>query len=284
MSNLYISLATAKTRLGIIDAATDAQLLELLEAVSRDVDSFCFRHFYTVSAQYEIIPKGVNGVLVPDVLSLSEFGEDSVWGGTVDTVWDSTYYQLTPLNKLPFARIVATPLSAGLCEGGRYFATGVWGHGDGLKTDPFKLLGITANGSLDTTTDTLTLSAAADVSTGDTLRLESEQVYVSALAGLVATIDRAVNGTVAATHADETAIERAVYPAAVVGATLDSLAREWNLRSSTGIKSESVVGDFSITYESGGVNQPSGDTRARPDSLLSRDEAATLRRFRRSRY
>lgn len=68
----------------------------------------------------------------------------------------------------------------------------------------------------------LTVTSNAGISIGETLKIESEQVYVSAkdsTTGL--TIERAVNGTTAAAHANGVAIYRRRYPRMVEAAVRD---------------------------------------------------------------
>lgn len=63
----------------------------------------------------------------------------------------------------------------------------------------------------------LTVTAIDDIAAGETLVIESEQVYVSAVqkAANTATLVRAQNGTTAAAHANGTAIYRRRYPRAI---------------------------------------------------------------------
>ena len=62
-------------------------------------------------------------------------------------------------------------------------------------------------------------------SIGQTLWLENEQVFVSDIKTETLTIDRAMNGTTAATHVSTTPIYRQVYPPEVVQACLIQTTR-----------------------------------------------------------
>ena len=70
------------------------------------------------------------------------------------------------------------------------------------------------------------------MSPGDTLLIESEQLYVTAVSGNNLTAERGVNGTTAATHADDTAISRFVYPKQLVEAVVMQASRLWTRRAS----------------------------------------------------
>ena len=52
----------------------------------------------------------------------------------------------------------------------------------------------------------ITLDASHGVLKGETMRLDSEEMYVEAVSGTVVTVKRAWNGTVLATHANDTAV------------------------------------------------------------------------------
>lgn len=78
-----------------------------------------------------------------------------------------------------------------------------------------------ANNPLASGGTTLTVASTVDISNGETLVLDSEQVYVSAggdAAGTSLTIERAVNGATAAAHISGTAIYRRRYPRRVEAA------------------------------------------------------------------
>ena len=75
---------------------------------------------------------------------------------------------------------------------------------------------------------------AEGLAAGQTLRLNTEQVYVAAVTedGLV--VPRGLNGTAAASHLGGSALARFVYPAPVTEACLQLAMRAWQGRGAEG--------------------------------------------------
>ena len=69
------------------------------------------------------------------------------------------------------------------------------------------------------------MSDRADVEAGHTLLVDSEQLFVRRYSGSTLTVDRGVNGTVAAAHAAGSAIDVYEYPGPVAEATIILAAR-----------------------------------------------------------
>ena len=79
---------------------------------------------------------------------------------------------------------------------------------------------------------TLAVDDASLLNTGDTLLIDSEQVYVTGRnpAGNAITVRRGVNGAAAAAHPGGAAVARYLYPGPVVEAVLMQAARLWTRR------------------------------------------------------
>jgi len=119
----------------------------------------------------------------------------------------------------------------------------VFGYGDGTS-NPWKSAGIT--GTVATTSGTtLTLSQASAVYAGQTVKLGTEQMYISAVSGTSATVSRGVNGTTTATHS-AVSIYAAQYPAQVVDAVLFLASGAFNLRQKRGLK-DIMIGEYRET-------------------------------------
>jgi hypothetical protein len=77
-------------------------LLELsIESASREIDSYTERVFYStggtpVSRVY--IPQDIYLVETDDIVSVTSIKSDSNGNGVFDVVWESTDFQLEPLN------------------------------------------------------------------------------------------------------------------------------------------------------------------------------------------
>ena len=119
----YITLIELKDRLGIGDAVDDATLTSAITAASRGVDHFCRRQFNktTTASARTYYPSHSRLVMVhdfhttTDLVVKTDTGDD----GSFATTWDSTDFQLEPLDGIvdnveswPFWRLRA--VSSGL--------------------------------------------------------------------------------------------------------------------------------------------------------------------------
>ena len=65
------------------------------------------------------------------------------------------------------------------------------------------------------------MTSATDLGPAQTILIDSEQLYITAISGNTLTVQRGVNGTTAATHSGGAAVNNYVYPELVVQAFLD---------------------------------------------------------------
>ena len=240
MTNSYITLDTLKSSgvLNIAGSGDDARLRALVEAVSRVVDNYCNRHFYVFHGTKRFDGSGAPTLLLPDLISIDAGGlkTDDNKDRTFESTWATTDYRLMPSNAAPtvggdphsrpYARIdvdidagskAEFPLGAETVQ-----ILGRWGWWLHLARATE-----TANAVADATTTSLTVSSRADVETGHTLLIDSEQIYVQSYSGVTLTVVRGVNGTVAASHASSSAIDIYVYPGPVSEAAIIHTARLW---------------------------------------------------------
>lgn len=96
----YADLADLKVRLDIDRNDDDARLTEALAAASRGVDKFCNRQFNTASSATarKFRPLGATLCHVDDFQSITSLKTDDSNIGTFSTTWNSTDYELEPLN------------------------------------------------------------------------------------------------------------------------------------------------------------------------------------------
>lgn len=118
ITNGYCSLVDVKAAARITDSLED-DLLELsIEAASREIDSYTERVFYqTGSAGTPVarvyVPQDLYVVETDDIISVTTLKTDSNGDGTFDTTFDTSDFQLEPLNGLaggidtPYTRIRA---------------------------------------------------------------------------------------------------------------------------------------------------------------------------------
>lgn len=244
--NLYVHSGTFKTANGISGTSNDAEILRCLEAVSREVDDYCNRHFYTETGTRYYTATTPEKANVDDLLSVTSLYLDVYDDETWTEAWtEGADFTLQPLDEYPKTRIHkkrgASKLFTHYPNGIK--VSGVFGYGDGTAS-PWASAGIT--GTVATTSGTtLTLSQASAVYAGQTIRLGTEQMHISAVSGTSATVERGVNGTTAATHSAVT-IYTAQYPAQVTDTVLYLASGAFNLRQKRGLK-DIMIGEYRET-------------------------------------
>lgn len=253
--NAYASLTELKGLLGTSTTTDDVVMRKILEAASRIIENSLNRRFYsTTETKYF---NGAGQVLwVPDLLSIDASGlkTDEDGDATFENTFATTDYILygggleDALNLYPRTHIELShdsdygSFANGVRKGVQI--TGVWGYGDGTSATPYVATAIT--GTIATTAGlTLTLSADGTIEIGHTILCESEQMYVTALGTLSATVERGVNGTTAATHSAKT-LSYYRYPRDIMQACLDLAVALYQNRAKQGLQSERL-GDYSYT-------------------------------------
>lgn len=247
MGNCYAVVDDVRARLGITVTTEDPILLSLIEAASRRIDNDCNRHFYIWSGTRYFDGADGTKLWIDDFLSLSALVADTDadydW---TDQVWvEGTHWSAWPYNKYPKRRIDVLPNSIySLTDTPRLLkGTGLWGYGDGTSTS-YKAAGIT--GTVATTSGTsLTLNTSNGVKAGQTILLDSEQMFVVSVSTTTATVERAVNGTIAATHtASQIYIYQ--YPADLSRLCLLMAIEAYKVEPTAGMLSENI-GDYSYS-------------------------------------
>ena len=234
--NSYVDLGTIKAPGGLNLTSTedDSSLLMWANTASRFIDAYTHRYFYCLESTKYFDGASTVLFLAEDVLSITSLSLDVYGNKTYSTSMASTDYERYPLTKLPTTYLKTannakyTNFASGIRAGVKI--AGVFGYGTGLTATPYIDTGIT--GTVATAAGTLlTLSAGSIVQAGQTIRLESEQMYVSSAGPIVATVIRGVNGTTAAAHA---AAEIYIYQYhdSVVGAAMMQLSIWWERRKS----------------------------------------------------
>lgn len=249
MPNVYADVLTwSRMQLpaGAVATTGDAiEILRLLNAASRSVDSECSRYFYDQRKVRYVDVRSRRYVLEinEDIVSLSEVA--------VDVTGDLTYSKLLTssldydllnldaddqLSTPPFQALrLSTRSGATLARWVRgsqtVRLTGVFGY----SAD--RILIYDAGGTqltatvTDTTTPIVTISGAASppLSAGVTLDLAGEQLYLMGGSGTSFLARRGVNGSTPAAHA-ATPIYAVAYPDVVTQAVVMQVARLWARR------------------------------------------------------
>lgn len=225
----YCDLTTAKAALSVTGTADDAALLFRLEVASRWIDNHCGRHFYAASEVRHFTALKDGGVDVDDLLSVTTLKTDEDGDRTYEVTWAVTDYDLLPFNKYPKHRVEVTP------DGSYVFPTiakgvqltGLWGYGDGDSATPYGDSGAATNEELDSSETGVTVSSGPAFAVGQTILVESEQMYITGIATNDLTVVRGVNGTTAAAHATAKPVFIWRYPDPIKQACLLETARLW---------------------------------------------------------
>jgi len=250
--NSYFPLDAIKSRgnLNISGADADKEILRVLESVSRQIDFYTGRHFYSFTQAKKIDGGAGTTLKVPDLIAVTSFKTDEDLDRTYETTWASSDYLLDPedadpttrgnVNSRPYYKIVID-VDAGsksfFPSGKRALeVTGRWGYWEHLRTATETMDVIST-----TTATAVTVSAKTDLQVGHTIIVDSEQMYLSEATGQNGfTVVRGVNGTTAATHSAAAAIQIYEYPPLVGEACLAQTSRLFR-RSSTGYAMASAI-------------------------------------------
>ena len=103
-----------------------------------------------------------------------------------------------------------------------------------------------------TTATSVSVTSATNLGPAQTILIDSEQLYITAISGNTLTVERAVNGTTGATHSGGVSLYRYDYPELVVQACLDLskiVFRDRDLGTATSIGS----GEAAITSAEGEI-------------------------------
>jgi hypothetical protein len=96
ITNGYCTIQQVKDALRISDAVDDSLLELSIEAASREIDAYCQRVFYPITATRTFEPQSSYVCEIDDLISVTSVktSTDNTW----DTVWGANDYQLEPTN------------------------------------------------------------------------------------------------------------------------------------------------------------------------------------------
>ena len=101
ITNGYCTLADVKAAARITDTIDDTLLELSIESASREIDSYTERVFYSTggtAVARVYIPQDIYLVETDDIISVESIKSDSNGNGTFDVTWETTDFQLEPLN------------------------------------------------------------------------------------------------------------------------------------------------------------------------------------------
>ena len=256
MTNAYCDLATLKSpgALNISGSVYDQRLLSLLEEASRWIDDYCNRHFFALEAtrQFEASrwSAGLQQLLVPDLISVASVrvaAKEEEGNAQEDGHgWRTATYRLYPLDAAPdqpwgrpYTRLaIERPLErpieqqglSRLCRNDGHAlveVAGRWGYRQVTEERGVSIATGAELGPGDTTMTVTAVAAGTAFAAGQTLAVEQEQVYVTAVDGQQVTVERSINGSKATGHSPATAIGVYRYPGPVAEACLQLAAGWW---------------------------------------------------------
>lgn len=278
----YVDLDSLKRFLtdngaAMMGTSNDSNLLDELEAASREVEGYCGRSPANQSgfgprtgtnsydAQgwyggYTLYRDNMVLDLEDDLLTATTVTVLDQTGGTPTTLTLDTDFYLQPYNKTPKRTLVITGLGQSYIVPGLKILSilGTWGYAQELLTTAATL------GTVSSSATTAIISGAG-VSVGMTMRVDSEDLYVTATtagtalstAGGTVTVTRGANGTTAALHAASAPISVHRYPREVMKATRLLAQRAWKGRDAGN------AGNF------GGVGMPGTGFQDTPRGMLA---------------
>jgi hypothetical protein len=214
----YASLAQVKRQLRISDTTDDDVLKATISNVSRQIDQFCDRHFFPIVAVKYFETDDYSELSIPgeDLLSVTTLEVDQDDDGTYEESWASNTYVLCPRNAAteypsrPYWE-VEVPL-----RNTNYFPvageypikiTGLWGYYNQLTATT------TVHTSINSSATLIALhNASTLLEVGQTILIDSEQLFITVIAGVNVTVTRACNGTTGASHAVDAVVSTYTYP------------------------------------------------------------------------
>lgn len=221
-------------------AADKAVALRTLEAVSRAVDRGLEWQFF--NAVNQTVYYDGNGELVLPLRAAaavrggSHAGLLSVSSVTIDENDDGTYEKTVVENTDfwlarrfgddgPYTALEAMTRSNQISGGWYHAPRSVKVVGETGYSNETESAGTLGAAIADTTTTSVTMTAGHTVQAGNTILIESEYLFISAVGGNVLTVERGVNGSTAATHSNGTAVKRRRYPRPIEMAVVMESAR-----------------------------------------------------------
>jgi len=244
--NAYCSIADLKTSLGITATTDDTVLRKMAEAASRMIDVYTGRRFYVESATKYYDGAGAR-LWIDDLLAETTLKTDEDGDATYENTFTTSDYHLYPLNKYPKTYIeLSSDSDYGSFGGGIKKAVeiaGTWGYGDGISATPY-IADTTISEDLTAGEAAIDVTSATNLSAGQTILIDSEQMFIYSISSSTLTVECGVNGTTEATHTSGATIYIYQYPYDVWQACIALASAIYQNRNKQGIVQERL-GDYS---------------------------------------
>jgi len=211
----------------------DDEMFQVLMAVSDWVEYYCNRHFYPRTQTLVFDGNGGARLLIPDLVSLTSLKEDTNDDKTFNEIWAATDYWLEAYNAEPTQhwgqpytaiRVRQSGTKDSFTAGEQHFQIdGVWGYREYTEDSNTDL----NDASMTTSKTTVAVDDGTQFAIGQTVMIGSEQMLITNISANNLTVTRAINGTTAAAHADNSDVYILRWPASVERAALIQAARIW---------------------------------------------------------
>ena len=256
MPNAYADLTTLKSSgvLNITGTGFDTRLREILESASRLIDRYCNRHFYVLVTTRKFDGAGATELPVPDLISVTSLKTDDNKDRTFETTWAATDYLLYPANAdptkewgSPYTRVLVDTEagSEDVFTRGRQTVQidGKWGYREVTEDSGTD---INNAGGYSATDTSLVVDDGSKLAMAQTLLIGTEQLYVTDISTNTLTVTREVNGTTAASIADNADVNLYRYPDPVIHACLLQGSHLWHRKDAAfhPASSQAVSGRF----------------------------------------
>jgi hypothetical protein len=213
MPTLYGTLTQIRARLPqLTGTGDDSLLLDSLEDASRALDGATHRFFYPkIATRYYDYQEQAQLKLDEDLLSVTTLTTDN----EATTIEAANYfpmcgdsYNLQPYDRIRLKADGASVFGYSGTSQRSQKVIGVWGCHDDYAGAHVASGDTVQNATqISSSGTTLQVTSGANFQRGQTLRIESEWLVVSAISGNNLTVERGQNGSTAATHAAGTAID-----------------------------------------------------------------------------
>lgn len=241
----YTTLEKLKSSLSITTTIQDEPLSDKIQSASEYIELATNRIFLPVTATKSF------DVPLEDPTHRLYLGEESL---SVSSITDASgtippsSYMLYPLNypRKTWVQLVgASSWSYSSTPYGAITVSGIWGYSSDTEDT-----GATLSSNVLSGNTSLVVSGGAYLKTGDSLLIESEQVFISAISANIITVVRGNNGTTATSHTAGVSIYKYVVPGAIAN-ICNSLASFWyQNRDVAGLKAKQIA-DFRVEYQNG---------------------------------
>lgn len=214
MANLYATYTQFTNRVDVGSTPTAAEesvVMDALEDASRMLDRATFRRFYpSIETRVFDFDEQYLLRLDEDLLSVTTFttdnGDTTVTAGFIYLLAGDSY-NIQPYTRIRLKRDESDYLGFNTTPQRSQSVTGVWGYHEDYD-NAFASSGavIAEGGTFSASDTTLTVDDGTAFERGQTIQIDSEWLYISDISTNDLTVERGVNGSTAATHADATAI------------------------------------------------------------------------------